>query len=215
MSTPQPQQVIVAACELELERHGDSFRGAGYTRSQAEAAAQYDVMLGVVRETEAGVTLLDLGCGLAHMLDHIDSQMRYRHIAYSGADLSQRYLDAARTRRPDARLQHIDVLASDRELPEYNYVVMNGLFNYRGQVSQAEMLRYWERVIEVAFRHCRQGIAFNVMSKIVDWERDDLFHLPFDTLAASVSRLSRHFQIRHDYGTFEYTTYVYREPRRG
>ena len=27
------------------------------------------------------------------------------------------------------------------------------------------------------------GIAFNVMTKHVDWERDDLFHLPFDQLA--------------------------------
>ena len=47
------------------------------------------------------------------------------------------------------------------------------------------------------------------MSKQVDWERDDLFHLPCDPLLAFLeSELSRHCVVRHDYGLFEYTTYV-------
>jgi hypothetical protein len=48
------------------------------------------------------------------------------------------------------------------------------------------------------------------MSKHVDWEREDLFHLPFDTLAAFLKQeLSGNFVIRNDYGLYEYTTYVY------
>jgi len=55
------------------------------------------------------------------------------------------------------------------------------------------------------------GVAFNVMSKHVDWERDDLFHLPFDTLARYlIASLTRNFVIRSDYGLYEYTTYIYR-----
>jgi hypothetical protein len=47
----------------------------------------------------------------------------------------------------------------------------------------------------------------------VDWERDDLFHLPMDILADFLSReVSRHFAIRADYGLYEYTVHVYREP---
>ncbi len=50
-------------------------------------------------------------------------------------------------------------------------------------------------------------MAFNVMSTLVDWQRDDLFHLSFDTMAQYVSQaLSRHFVVRHDYGAYEYTT---------
>ncbi len=55
-------------------------------------------------------------------------------------------------------------------------------------------------------------MAFNVMSKHVDWEREDLFHLPFDTLAEFLKKeLTRNFVFRNDYGLYEYTTYVYRE----
>ncbi|RBB95712.1 SAM-dependent methyltransferase, partial [Pseudomonas sp. MWU12-2115] len=50
------------------------------------------------------------------------------------------------------------------------------------------------------------------MSKEVDWERDDLFHVPVTQLTHFLSReLSRHYVVRHDYGLYEYTTFVYRE----
>ena len=55
------------------------------------------------------------------------------------------------------------------------------------------------------------GIAFNVMSKDVDWERDDLFHLPLSELSSFLSKnLTRRYIIRNDYGLYEYTTYVYK-----
>ena len=104
----------------------------------------------------------------------------------------------------------MDILDRDAALPDYDYVVMNGVFNYRGELSRERMLAYWKRMTVAAFRHCRRGIAFNVMSKLVDWERDDLFHLPFDTMSRFVAHeLSRHFVIRHDYDAYEYTVYVY------
>ena len=66
------------------------------------------------------------------------------------------------------------------------------------------MLRYWQQLVSVAYRHCARGVAFNVMSPVVDWRRDDLFHLPFDTMARFVGgALSRHFVVRHDYGARE------------
>ena len=71
-----------------------------------------------------------------------------------------------------------------------------------------------ERLLPRVFAAARVGMAFNVMSKHVDWERDDLFHVPYDMLAAFLkANVSRHFQFRADYGLYEYTTYVYREPR--
>jgi hypothetical protein len=58
----------------------------------------------------------------------------------------------------------------------------------------------------------RIGFAFNVMTTYLDWERDDLFHLPLDTMATFIStEVSRAFVVRHDYGLFEYTVYVYKE----
>jgi len=207
------QRYISEACEEDLLRYGDSFRGAGYTKSAREAGQRYAVMLDVVREVDERVTLLDFGCGLGHLLDFIDRQPRYRHVQYTGLDLSLKYLQAAKARRPDASFLQLDALEFPEALPEFDYVIMNGVFNFRGHIAAESMADYWRRLTAVAFEHCRKGLAFNVMSTIVDWERDDLFHLPFEVLAQHVGRsLSRHFVIRHDYGAYEYTTYVYRSP---
>lgn len=208
-----PQRLISAACEQDLFAYGDSFRGVGYTKSQEEAEERYALMLGVVRETHTPISVLDFGCGLAHLLDHIKDHPVYRHIRYSGLDISKAYLEIARTRHPEAEFLLMDVLESDSDLPDYDYVLLNGLFNYRGEIDEQRMLRYWEQLTSVIYKHCRRGMAFNVMSKIVDWERDDLFHLSFDTMARFVGEhISRYFVIRHDYRAFEYTTYVYRSP---
>ncbi len=57
------------------------------------------------------------------------------------------------------------------------------------------------QLIDTAFQHADVGIAFNAMAKHVDWEREDLFHLPLDVLAVFLcQKLSRHFVIRNDYG---------------
>jgi hypothetical protein len=72
------------------------------------------------------------------------------------------------------------------------------------------MLTYFKQLVKRVFAQAEIGIAFNVMSKHVDWERDDLFYLPFDQLAAFLrSEISRNFIFRNDYGLYEYTTYVY------
>ena len=56
-----------------------------------------------------------------------------------------------------------------------------------------------------------KGIAFNIMSKLVDWERDDLFHVSMDELGLFLkNNLSRNFIIKNDYKLYEYTVYVYK-----
>ena len=89
------------------------------------------------------------------MLDYIRSHHEWNRIRYTGLDLSPRYVEAARERHPDADLIEMDILDRDAALPDYDYVVMNGVFNYRGELSRERMLAYWKRMTLAAFRHCR------------------------------------------------------------
>jgi hypothetical protein len=100
------------------------------------------------------------------------------------------------------------------QIPEVDYVIMNGVLTEKRGLSHEAMQQYMEQLLLRVFPAARVGLAFNVMSKHVDWERSDLFHVPFDAMAAFLKhRLSRHFVFRADYGLYEYTTYVYREAR--
>jgi SAM-dependent methyltransferase len=208
-----PAHYFSRDCEELLRRHGDGHRAVGYTSTAEEARAHYALMVEIVRERDEPIHLLDFGCGLAHMLDYLETRPDLANVRYSGLDLSEEFLEAARKRHPKADLFRLDALADEEALPQYDYITLNLLFNFRGKLTYDEMKSYWQSLTSLVFRHARKGIAFNTMSKHVDWERDDLFHLPFDEMAAFVAQnLSRHFVIRHDYPAFEYTTYVYHEP---
>lgn len=112
---------------------------------------------------------------------------------------------------PDLAFYCCDILQPAADIPEFDYVVMNGVFTEKCSLSFGEMFEYVKQVLSKVFVFARIGLAFNVMSKQVDWERPDLFHLPLDTLADFLtSQLSRNFVIRNDYGLYEYTTYVYK-----
>jgi hypothetical protein len=135
----------------------------------------------------------------------------YQAIDYTGQDISEKFIAASRRKFPAITYYCMDVLEDDSALPLFDYIVMNGVFTEKVTLTHEEMFGYFKAVVKRVFEHARIGIAFNVMSKQVDWERRDLFHLPLDDLAWFLTReLSRKFVIRNDYGLFEYTTYLYR-----
>src|SRR4029450_6270428 len=147
------------------------------------------------------VTLLDFGCGASHLLEYmLEHDIRAK---YSGLDLSPKFLALSRSKHPSVTYYELDVLEDPDRLPDFDYIILNGIFNYRGELSHEEMLSYCQELLRAVFPKARQALAFNVMSKQVDWERDDLFHLPLDELATFLSSdVSRHFVIRHDYGLY-------------
>jgi hypothetical protein len=210
----KPYRRIVHFSEGFLERYGDSYLGVGWTKRQEDADTRYRVMLEVLAgERGQPVTLLDFGCGASHLYEYLQTHRR-SDVAYSGLDISPRFLALSRGKFPHLTYYDVDVLDGVSGLPTFDYIVMNGLFTARCDLSFEVMLDYFERLVRRVFAMARRGIAFNVMSKQVDWERDDLFHLPFDVLASFLVRdVSRHFVVRHDYGLYEYTTYVYHDPR--
>jgi SAM-dependent methyltransferase len=156
------------------------------------------------------LSLLDFGCGASHLYEHMRAR-GFEHVEYAGLDLSEKFVALSRRKYPANEYFCLDVLDDEARLPEFDYVLMNGVFTEKKGLSFDEMFAYFKRLLVKVFARARVGVAFNVMTKHVDWERDDLFHLPFDTLAAFLKKeLTRHFVFRNDYGLYEYTTYAYR-----
>jgi len=201
---------ITECTESYFDRLGDSPLGMGWP-NVADAAKRFDVMLDVIRaESPSHTQLLDFGCGAGHLYDHL-LRLNRADIEYHGIDLSSRFVETCREKYPGIDFQCVDILESPDCLPNFDYAVINGVFTSKCQMNFEQMFDFVQRITSLLFERANVGIAFNAMSKQVDWERDDLFHLPLDAMAEFVCReLSRHFVIRNDYGLYEYTTYVYR-----
>ena len=88
---------------------------------------------------------------------------------------------------------------------------MNGVFTEKRELSFDEMWEYFTQLIIRTNSLCNKGFAFNVMSKNVDWEREDLFHVSLDLLSDFLCKnINRNFVVRNDYGLYEYTVYIYK-----
>ncbi len=203
---------IIRHYEDCLATHGDTHRGVDWP-NEADAAKRYRVMLDLVRPSGLTQTLLDLGCGASHLYQYMLEQ-NVRGLEYAGLDASPAFCALSKQKYPHIDYACADVLADPDALREVDYVVMNGVFTEKREMTFDDMFAYMKKMLQVVFSKVRVGMAFNVMSSHVDWERDDLFHMPMDALAAFAAQsLSRHFVIRNDYGLYEYTVYIYKEPR--
>lgn len=204
---------IVKHYEDCLDKHGDSHLGVDWPNI-ADVDKRYKVMLDIIRLKEdpsANVSVLDFGCGAAHLYEYIQKH-EMKNISYSGLDVSGKFVDLSKSKYPELPFYCVDVLTpSANELPKFDYIVMNGVFTEKRELSFDEMWEYFTEMLTVVFAKANKGLAFNVMSKAVDWEREDLFHVPTDKLIDFLTKkLSRNFIIRNDYGLYEFTTYLYK-----
>lgn len=204
-------QEIVKHYEDCFSKHGDSPAGVDWPNLN-DLLKRYEVMLGLIRETNEQINLLDFGCGTAMLKTYADNSYHKNQILYSGLDIGKSFAEFSRKKFPETPIYHLDILKESDALPDFDYTVMNGVFTEKRSLSYDEMFSYMCDVLRIVFAKSKKGIAFNVMSKAVDWERDDLFHVPADQLIGFMTKeLSRHFVIRNDYGLYEYTVYLYHQ----
>src|SRR4051812_5296272 len=92
---------IVKHYEDCLEKHGDNHLGVDWPK-QEDVGKRYKVMLDIVRmnEEKGSVSLLDFGCGTAHLLGYIKANS-IDNIHYSGLDISEKFVDVAKQKYPD------------------------------------------------------------------------------------------------------------------
>lgn len=194
------QDVIVQHYEKCFEEYGDSYKGVDWPNEQ-DALTRYGVMLDVVKQKPASI--LDFGCGLGHLYQYILNNKI--NVIYYGYDLSQTFVNVCKNKFTTIPFYSCNPLSAD-------YVIANGVFTEKCTLGYESMVSHFSKTVKKAFDLARIGLAFNVMSTHVDWERDDLFHVSMDWMADFVIKVlgTRNFVMRNDYGLYEYTTYVYR-----
>ena len=203
---------IVEHYESCFEKYGDTPKGMDW-QNEEDALKRYSVMLDLVKEKKNPVSLLDFGCGTSHLLEFINKNAdRYGNLKYSGADISSQFITLSKIKFPQVDYYCVDILKDDiSNISSFDYTILNGVFTEKNTLSHEQMWEFFQKMILTIFEKVDKGMAFNVMSKAVDWERDDLFHLSTDVLIDfMVKNLSRNFIIRNDYGLYEYTVYLYK-----
>ena len=210
----RPEDALLHHYEEALRRHGDTPCGALWP-NEKDLSTRFDVMLDVIdRNDDEPVTLCDLGCGTGALLAHIRAR-NLKNVTYVGVDRSGLALSHARAKFPDATFLEIDVGDPDADLAPLacDYLIANGLFTGKFEMTHDEMWSFLASTVRRVWPLVRRGLAFNAMSTVVEWSRDDLFHLSMDDAARLLHDIAGHnVRIRADYGLYEFTAFARKPP---
>jgi len=205
---------IVQHYENCFKLYGDCSKGVDWP-NEADAVKRYQVMLELIdfdriHTIRNRISVLDFGCGLGHLYDYM--KKNNFEFDYTGVDISEVFIKKCRKKYSDQHFLCTDILKDDSEMDKkYDYVFANGVFTEKRELTFDDMFCYVKQVLYKLYSKCNYGLAFNVMSKDVDWEREDLFHLPLSDLSRFLTGdITRDYIIRNDYGLYEYTAYVYK-----
>jgi len=200
--------------ETCFDKHGDCAKGLDWPNEE-DLKTRFDVMLGLASSTKAAydeekINILDFGCGTAKLLDYISHEYDQGYFGYTGLDISKKFIEHCIKKHPETTFHCMDILQTPELLSgDHHIAICNGTFTMKMGLTFDDMFDYLKKTITILFDKVKYGVAFNVMSKHVDWEKDELFHLPMDMLADFLCKeVTRNFVIRNDYGLYEYTTYI-------
>lgn len=148
-------------------------------------------------------SILDLGCGLGCLYGYLKG-IGWRG-QYTGVDILDFMVKAAKARYPDARFEKRDVL-KDPPDGKWDYVIINGVFNHKVRDNWA----WIERMVKWGLESSRAGMGFTMLNRKIGWLDKDLFYARPEELEEKVKLWSGgNYKIMMDYLSEDMTAYLY------
>jgi SAM-dependent methyltransferase len=190
----------------KVREHGATARGVDWN-SEATQELRFSVLSTLL--PAAGFHVVDLGCGYGGYADFLAAERR--DFRYTGIDVSPDMIEHARAQHAGA--PNLD-FACDSAPPRADYVVASGIFNVRQSVGDEAWLDYVHGCIASMDAASTRGFAFNCLTSYSDAERkrDYLYYADPAEMFRHCMRYSRHVDLLHGYGLYEFTVLVRKGP---
>lgn len=159
-------------------------------------------------------SLLDVGCGLGDLSEYLKKNKI--RCSYLGVDFLEHFIESASKKYGNSsKINFLQLDIHQQQLPKtYDWVVLSGLFNDKDHNSDGLMLN----LITKMFKASKKGIAFNSLTKYVDYEDKKLFYSnPDKVFKFCVKKLSKYvlintnYQLKKNTIPFEYTMVVFKK----
>lgn len=193
----------------KLAQHGETPRGVDWNGEESQTL-RFGQLCKII-DTSNQFSINDLGAGYGALYDFLASE--HERFSYSGIDVSGSMIRAAEQRYKD-KSQARFVLSSEPDQVA-DYGVASGIFNVRLGRSDAEWRSYLEASLDVLDSTSRTGFAFNCLTSYSDADkmRDYLYYAdPCVLFDLCKRRYSRNVALLHDYGLYEFTILVRKQP---
>ncbi|WP_166365375.1 class I SAM-dependent methyltransferase [Pseudomonas akapageensis] len=193
----------------KLAEHGETPQGVDWNGAESQYLrfAQLSNIIG----GQVPFSVNDVGCGYGAFHDFLSE--RYSTFSYEGVDVSEDMINAAQARHKECAQAKFVVGSEPTTIADYG--IASGIFNVRLGRTDAQWHAYLESVLDTLEQTSRLGFAFNCLTSYSDADkmRDYLYYAdPCALFDLCKRRYSRNVALLHDYGLYEFTILVRKQP---
>jgi SAM-dependent methyltransferase len=197
----QQRQTAAYFDKLALSRHPD--HTVGDWGNKIAQLTRFRVLAELA--TLTNLSVLDVGCGLTHFADYINSY--FEGIRYTGIDISAKCVEVAQHLYPERDIQHIDLFNYKTDTT-FDIVIANGLFYLLKNNSEQQMYSIVQHLFDLthfALAFSSLSISDDIHTNNDEFRADPL--LIFDYCRS----LTPWVTLRHDYHPGDFIIYMYKE----
>ncbi len=206
------KNIIQAQLEVYREnflKHGNSPLGTRQNDSATQFLRFERLIKNLNFPSDTKNSIHDIGSGICDMYEFLLEKKI--HCEYSGTEIVQEMIHFANIKFPDIKLYNRNILTEKID-ESYDYVVLSGLFNMPGDVSDTEWRIFTFEIIEKMFKMSKKAISFNFLTTYKTFTDTTLFYLSLEDVSDfCIKNLSRFLTIDHSYALFEYTVTVFQK----
>jgi len=206
----------IAYFEGLLAQHGANYLALDWNSTESQRL-RFKILkeLLVYGKKAAGVSLLDVGCGLGDLYGWLkaDGTLHRNKISYTGFDISPRLIEAARKKYPDGKFEVRDIL-EDRFAPKFDYIFCSGIFNIR-TTERNDHLDFVKEMLFRMYDLASYGVGVNFLSEggLPLASREELaagryFYFNPEELLNYSRFIATRYILRHDYHPGDFTLYL-------
>lgn len=197
------KEYVISFFDRSLSLHGDRPEAVRWT-AQGQRT-RYEALLDI--GDLQGKKILDYGCGKGDFYGFL--QEKDIRTEYTGCDINESLIAAARRNHPSADFRVFDIEQEDLA-EDFDYILLCGVFNLKVE-GIGETVR---NVLPRLYHRCRIGLGFNALSVHDPKKEFELNYLsPEGMMEFARENLSPHVALRQDRIPYDFMLFVYRKQK--
>jgi SAM-dependent methyltransferase len=193
----------------KVAEHGAAPAGADWNSAESQELRFRELLR--ICPPDGPFSINDIGCGYGALVQVLQAQRR--DFVYRGFDISPAMV--ARARETLGETDRWSFTDREDELAPLEYSVASGIFNVKLDASDDEWGHYVSETLDRLDSISTRGFSFNMLTSYSDPDRmrSDLYYAnPGAIFDQCKHRYSRHVALLHDYGLWEFTVLVKKDP---
>jgi SAM-dependent methyltransferase len=206
--TPEILENVTPIFGRRIRTFGNTPQGVMWKNAEGQQL-RFEMLAGILDNLPPStpISIHDFGCGYGAFFDFLSNLPQMPEIFYTGYDISNDMIAAARNRINDERASFIK--ATEIKTPG-DFTIVSGTYNLKVDVPDEPWNAYIRQSLKQIWSMTNQGLAFNMLNNNHPEQGDSLYYADADEFMEFCAQLSPNVSLIDDYPLHEWTIFIHR-----